>query len=319
MIQNKKCPRCKETKPTVQFYKDKSKTDGFQSNCIPCRREILGRNCINTHRKKLAFISIKIKVQKDFNSFWINFRRAWIQSEIYKKWAKTEHLKKTLQWAKDNPDKARAKNKKYADANREKIRERAKIWRKENKEKLKKSKAKHRAENKDKINKANQLWRIKNREKIRERERIRQSTPEFKAKRKAYYQDNRSECIRRSTEWSSNYRKTPMGTMQNRLRVRLSDALRRGGYTKRSRTNEIIGCSWHMLVKHIENQFDKGMTWDNRGDWHIDHIVPLSSANNEKELLRLCHFSNLQPLWKEDNLKKSNKIIECQPELLLKY
>jgi hypothetical protein len=51
------------------------------------------------------------------------------------------------------------------------------------------------------------------------------------------------------------------------------------------------------------------MSWDNYGKWHIDHIIPLSSANNEDEVYKLCHHTNLQPLWAEDNLKKSNKIL----------
>ena len=50
-------------------------------------------------------------------------------------------------------------------------------------------------------------------------------------------------------------------------------------------------------------------SWDNYGKWHIDHIIPLSSANNEDEVYKLCHHTNLQPLWAEDNLRKSNKII----------
>ena len=51
------------------------------------------------------------------------------------------------------------------------------------------------------------------------------------------------------------------------------------------------------------------MKWDNHGKWHIDHIIPLSSAETEEEVYNLCHYTNLQPLWGEDNLKKGKKII----------
>ena len=66
-----------------------------------------------------------------------------------------------------------------------------------------------------------------------------------------------------------------------------------------------------MLKKHIETQFKENMTWDNYGiyGWHIDHIVPLCSANNETELLKLFHYTNLQPLWCDENLRKNGKIL----------
>jgi hypothetical protein len=51
------------------------------------------------------------------------------------------------------------------------------------------------------------------------------------------------------------------------------------------------------------------MNWSNRKEWHIDHIIPLSSAKTEEELLKLFHYTNLQPLWANDNIKKSNKIL----------
>jgi hypothetical protein len=74
----------------------------------------------------------------------------------------------------------------------------------------------------------------------------------------------------------------------------------------------MLGVDWEVAKVHIERQFTKGMNWDNQGEWHIDHIIPLASANNKEELIKLCHYTNLQPLWAEDNLSKSDKIIEQQ-------
>lgn len=51
------------------------------------------------------------------------------------------------------------------------------------------------------------------------------------------------------------------------------------------------------------------MSWENHGEWHIDHIIPLSSAKNEEEIYKLNHYTNLQPLWKEENLSKGDKIL----------
>jgi hypothetical protein len=63
------------------------------------------------------------------------------------------------------------------------------------------------------------------------------------------------------------------------------------------------------LKKHLEIQFIEGMSWENQGKWHIDHKIPLSSAKTEEEVYKLCHYTNLQPLWAEDNLKKGSKIL----------
>lgn len=80
---------------------------------------------------------------------------------------------------------------------------------------------------------------------------------------------------------------------------------------KSKSTKTIVGCSYLQIKDHLEKQFNDGMSWDNYGyyGWHIDHIIPLSSAKTEEEIYKLCHYTNLQPLWAEDNLKKSNKIL----------
>jgi hypothetical protein len=95
-----------------------------------------------------------------------------------------------------------------------------------------------------------------------------------------------------------------------RVRRRLHGFLKTQNITKKNTTFEIIGCTPEFLKEHLEQQFVDGMTWENRSEWHIDHIIPLSSANNEEEIYKLCHYTNLQPLWAEDNLKKGNKIVE---------
>ena len=66
------------------------------------------------------------------------------------------------------------------------------------------------------------------------------------------------------------------------------------------------GCSFEELKTHLEIQFKEGMCWENHGKWHIDHKIPLSWAKTEEELKQLCKYTNLQPLWAEDNLSKKN-------------
>jgi hypothetical protein len=92
-------------------------------------------------------------------------------------------------------------------------------------------------------------------------------------------------------------------------RTVIRKAITRGGYKKNSRTESILGCDYLTFKQHIESMFVDGMSWQNRNEWHIDHIIPISSAMDETHLLRLNHFTNLQPLWIQENLIKSNTIV----------
>jgi|DEB0MinimDraft_10_1074344.scaffolds.fasta_scaffold37199_2 hypothetical protein len=76
---------------------------------------------------------------------------------------------------------------------------------------------------------------------------------------------------------------------------------------KNSTTEDLLGCSFEDAVKHIESLFTEGMSWDNMGEWHIDHIRPCSSFK-KNELHLMNHYTNLQPLWALDNIRKGNKI-----------
>jgi hypothetical protein len=81
------------------------------------------------------------------------------------------------------------------------------------------------------------------------------------------------------------------------------------GYTKKSKTFEILGCSYEDFKQHLERQFKKGMSWDNQGQWHLDHIYPVSLAKDEADLLRLNHYTNFQPMLALENFSKGNSII----------
>jgi len=97
--------------------------------------------------------------------------------------------------------------------------------------------------------------------------------------------------------------------LTNKMRCRLWKYLTIFEVTKKNKTFDIVGCTPEFLKEHLEKQFTKGMTWELFGKHiHIDHMIPLSSAKTEEELYKLCHYSNLQPLWAEDNLRKGSKV-----------
>jgi len=97
-------------------------------------------------------------------------------------------------------------------------------------------------------------------------------------------------------------------SLKRRLSTRIRLAFSKNGYYKNGVTKQMLGCDFDKLKSHIERQFLKGMNWENREKWHIDHITPLSSAKTEKEMIELNHYTNLRPIWANDNLSKGKKI-----------
>jgi hypothetical protein len=100
----------------------------------------------------------------------------------------------------------------------------------------------------------------------------------------------------------------PLFKFKKLLRNNIRNSFKRGGFSKTSQACEILGADWDVVKKYFENKFKPGMTWENMGLWHIDHILPISMATCEEDVIRLNHYSNLQPLWAEDNVKKSDKL-----------
>ena len=81
-----------------------------------------------------------------------------------------------------------------------------------------------------------------------------------------------------------------------------------GRHVKRSKTFDILGCDTEFFVSYISEQFVEGMTLGNHGEWHLDHIIPISTAKTEEDIIRLNHYTNFQPLWAADNFRKGTKL-----------
>ena len=80
-----------------------------------------------------------------------------------------------------------------------------------------------------------------------------------------------------------------------------------------------MGIDYENGLKYFESKFKDGMSWDNRREWNVDHIVPISFGNTFVEMKYLNHYTNLQPLWRIENLNKSNKIDERNIDLYNKF
>lgn len=149
------------------------------------------------------------------------------------------------------------------------------------------------------------LWRRM--PKNKDRANSNRRTPEFRLKRRLKRKlphIKEQERIAERRQLKTN----PSRRVKKNLRDRLRIALKVKKWFKTTSFYQYIGCSQEELKKHLEIQFKEGMTWENYGQWHIDHIIPLSVAKTPEEMHKLCHFTNLQPLWAQDNINKSNKI-----------
>jgi endogenous inhibitor of DNA gyrase (YacG/DUF329 family) len=134
------------------------------------------------------------------------------------------------------------------------------------------------------------------------RRKMRKNSPDkIKKHLKKYYSTEKGQITRL---WD---------TLRNRVKIYTFSKRK----SSRKDMDSLVGCSRLFLLKYIETKFydhpvtNKKMTWSNTKDWHIDHITPLAilDPKNEEHFKIANHFSNLQPLWAEENLKKSYKVI----------
>lgn len=160
--------------------------------------------------------------------------------------------------------------------------------------------------NKDKI-----LTRYQNnREQLLEyQKQYNQNHPEdLKRNHRNYYYTHKEKYNTQCLQYQNDrYKNDTMYKITKITRNAIRDAIKRRKNIKNEQTIKILGCSILDFKLYIEQQFLEGMSWDNYGEWELDHIKPISLATNLDELLILNHYTNFQPLWAHDNRVKSNK------------
>jgi hypothetical protein len=160
--------------------------------------------------------------------------------------------------------------------------------------------------NKEKVLLSYKIYRENNKERIlkTKKENYYKNIDKIKIYRKKYNKENREYF----NNWEKNKVKTDiLFKISRNMRSRIRVFLKKTKIIKNNKTFDIVGCEPSKLKIYIEQQFQNGMSWDNYGEWHIDHIIPLNSAKSEDEIYKLCHYTNLQPLWAHDNLSKGCK------------
>jgi hypothetical protein len=180
-----------------------------------------------------------------------------------------------------------------------------------NRERYKAIEAARYQKHRDEILKQAKVYRETHKREIAEKDRrYREKNKEVIAQAQRDYRKTNKDRLRKNKREYMRFRlKRDIGfKLQQRLRCRIHHAV--SGYTKKSRkTVELLGCSFEALKQWLSYQFEPGMTWDNYGEWHIDHVRPCASFDlTDPEQQKQCfHWTNLQPLWAKDNLKKSDK------------
>ena len=199
----------------------------------------------------------------------------------------------------------------YREKNRGKVNEASRKWRKSNPGKYKDIIGRYLKKNphmksveRARRNRLDESYREM--ENVRNRMRYKENPEKFREKRKEYYHKNKENERRKNDEWrKKKLKECGFFRMKKNLRDRIRGYLTEK--TNSKRTLDIVGLERDVFRSYIENKFTDGMSWDNYGKWHLDHIKPLCLAENNDEALKLNHYTNLQPLWAEDNLRKNRK------------
>ena len=186
----------------------------------------------------------------------------------------------------ENKESILVRSKNYRENNKEKILAQKKAYRDRHKNTIRAQQRVHYKKNKTKVCERNLRWRKANKDKVR--------IYINKYRKKRYHND-------------------PLFRLETILRTRLKTFLKQNNCRKGGRSFEIFGATPEQIKSHIESKFKDDMTWENHGEWHIDHIIPLDyyaknfDLNNLEVQKKAFNYKNLQPLWAFENLSKSNK------------
>jgi hypothetical protein len=200
----------------------------------------------------------------------------------------------------DHKEEIKIQRKNYREKNKNIISERNKIYSTNNRDSILEKKRNYTLKNKDKKREYDKKYREEKKEEKSLRDKI-------------YYENNKEKIFEKAREYNKKRRSTDINyKVTGNLRNRVYCAI-----TKRYKINksflalELLGCSVDECREYLELQFKEGMSWDNYGThgWHIDHISPCASFDlTDPEQQKICfHYTNLQPLWATDNIKKGFK------------
>lgn len=274
----KYCSHCKRELPIEKFGKNRSEKDGFQRWCKACKKSYYEENKAEILSKNLEYRKANADKIKEQSKAYRNSnkQKKAEQDRIYRE----THKEYLSAYFKKYREEHKEERKKYSEENKEKKKEYNKRYYEEHKEERIKYSEKYRAENKEKVAESAKKSNEKCKDRIRK------------------YQE----------KYVKEYMKDPVNKMKSRVRLTIGNSFKRRNFSKVMHTEEILGCDINTFLEYLNSTYYEryGEEYKNQ-PVHIDHIIPLATAKTEEEVIKLCHYTNLQLLKPHDNLKKAAK------------
>ncbi len=269
-METKICNKCDKEKSINKFSKDKYKKDGLLTIC---------KECISEYKK--IYYKRNTKKVKD----------------------------KSRKWHNDNKEKASIQAKKYRKDNSDKIKKQKQLYNQNNFEKISKSRKEYRIKNSEKIAEINKEYYKKHSKQISIKAKIykKNNAEKIDEWNKEYCQTHKNE---RNIYAREKYKNDPIYKLNHSISTGMCKSL--NGNKNGRHWETLVNYMLRDLKKYIEVQFKEGMSWKNYGKWQIDHRIPVSIFNitgvKSKGFKKCWALDNLQPMWKNENIRKRNKL-----------
>lgn len=311
------CKKCGIEKPLCEFSVRKEGKDGHRNEC---------KECVKDYHKQYAaiyYLNNKEQIDKRNSQYNKTEKCKEHKKEYYDKNKDVINEKAREKYI-ENKEIINKKHKEYREQNKDKESLRKKLFSINNPEKLKEQRRKYYIKNKDKIKEYTKRYISEHRESDREtkriyreanKEKMKEWYKEYCIKNKEKRSNKRKENAVKINEYKRNYDKKRkendiLYKLRYNMRSLIRNSLNPSGFSKKLKTEEILGCSCDEFKHYLESKFEPWMNWENHGKyksgevnygWDIDHIIPSSSAKTEEEIIKLNHYTNLQPLCSYTN------------------
>jgi superfamily II DNA helicase RecQ len=268
-----KCSRCK-CLIILETYFSKNRKGEYYKTCDSCRD----------------------KTKKYYKDYREQNKEVLAQKKkIYNNENKEVLAQKQKEYYKENKEVLAQKKKEYYKDNKEHINQKSKIYNNENQEDIAQKQKEYYKENKEVLKQKSKIYNNENQEDLRQKRQI--------------YKTNRRHFCEHNVSKSSCRVCNPTGHLRSLVAGRIHGALKAN---KSKGSLEYLGCDIPTFREHLEKSFKEGMNWENQGEWHIDHIIPVLYKQDDiepsiEEVGKRLHYTNCQAMWAAENFSKGNR------------